>query len=122
MSLVASAAAAELESHLTFQQLPEHVKPAWLRQVRSYPCAWLEEPASGEVFNDKAHCLERLQAWAFIQGFAVVQGRVWKDGTPRWQFRCLQHGIETRNDRGLDKRVGKDSNRKRDTMVKKKDC
>jgi hypothetical protein len=121
--------AAELESHPTFVQLPKHVKPVWLRHVKAFPAAWLEEPASNEVFNDKSHCLERLQAWAFIQGFAVVQGRVWTDRTHRWQFKCLLHGTETQNRRGLDGRAEKDkagkivSNRKRNTMIKvKKDC
>jgi len=86
----AGSAATELESYPTFQQLPEHLKPAWLRSVRSFPPAWLEEPSSDEVYNDKDHCLKRLQAWAFTQGFAVVQGKVWKKPlTPSWQFLCL---------------------------------
>jgi len=106
MSFVASTA--ELERHPTFLQLPEHVKPVWLRQIRTFPTAWLEEPTSDEVFRDKGHCLERLQAWAFTQGFAVVQGKVWADKTPRWQFKCLQHGKDTQNNRELERRVGKD--------------
>jgi hypothetical protein len=66
----------DLESHATFAQLPDHVKPAWLRAVRALPPIWLIAPDSGEVFNRKGHCLERLQGWDLFQGFAVVTGRV----------------------------------------------
>jgi hypothetical protein len=64
-----------------------------------------------------------------FEGFAVVQGRVWKDQTPRWQFLCKQHGTKTANKRNLEARKGKDedsnvvTNRQRDTIIKaKKDC
>jgi MULE transposase domain len=64
-----------------------------------------------------------------LQDFAVVQGRVWKDGTPRWQFICKAHGTKTENKRNLESRKRKDeegkvvSDRQRDTMIKaKKDC
>jgi hypothetical protein len=64
-----------------------------------------------------------------FQGFAVVQGRVWKDGTPRWQFHCKAHGTKTKNKRNLEARKRKDeegkviSDRQRDTIIKaKRDC
>ena len=65
-----------------------------------------------------------------FQGFAVVQGKVWKEpGTPRWEFKCKQHGTKTLNTRGLEPRKLEDeegkvvTNRQRNTMVKaKKDC
>ena len=61
-----------------------------------------------------------------FEGFEVVQGRVWKDGTPRWEFRCKLHGTETLNTRGLEPRKLKDEegkmmiNRQRNMMVKAK--
>ena len=73
--------------------------------------------------------MRRLQGWALFEGFAVVQGRVWKDATPRWQFLCKQHGTKTANMRGLELRKGKDEdgnvviNKQHDIMIKaKKDC
>ena len=119
----------DLESYATFMQLPDHVKPAWLCAVRALPPTWLIVPTSGEVFNGKEYCLERLQGWGLFQGFAVVSGRVWKDGTPRWQFLCKMHGTKTQNHRKLEQKKAKDeednvvTNRQRDTMIKaKKDC
>jgi hypothetical protein len=119
----------DLESHATFAQLPDHVKPAWLRAVRALPPIWLIAFASGEVFKGKGHCLKRLQGWGLFQGFAVVIGRVWKDKTPRWQFLCKMHGNKTVNKRELELKKAKDkkgnvmTDRQRDTMIKaKKDC
>jgi hypothetical protein len=43
-----------------------------------------------------------------FKGFGVVQGRVWKDGTPRWEFKCKLHGTKTLNTRGLEPRKLKD--------------
>jgi hypothetical protein len=119
----------DFERSPTYTALPDHAKPAWLRAVGALPPAWLIAPATGEVFEGKDNCYQRLQAWALLQGFAVVQGRVWKDGTPRWQFICKAHGTKTENKRNLESRKRKDeegkvvSDRQRDTMIKaKKDC
>ena len=68
----------DIEHSATYEALPAHVKPTWLR------------------------------GWALFEGFAVVQGRVWNDQTPRWQFLCKQHGTKTANKRGLEARKGKD--------------
>ena len=119
----------DIEHSATYKALPTHVKPAWLRAVGALPPAWLNAPATGEVFKGKDDCMRRLQGWALFEGFAVVQGRVWKNQTPRWQFLCKQHGTKTANKRGLEARKGKDeegnvvTDRQRDTMIKaKKDC
>jgi hypothetical protein len=119
----------DIEHSATYEALPAHVKPAWLRAVGALPPAWLNAPATGEVFEGKDECMRRLQGWALFEGFAVVQGRVWSDKTPRWQFLCIHHGTKTANKRGLEARKGKDekgnvvTNRQRDTMIKaKKDC
>jgi hypothetical protein len=64
-----------------------------------------------------------------FEGFGVVQGRVWKDGTPRWEFKCKLHGTKTPNTRCLEPIKLKDeegkvmTDRQRNMMVKvKKDC
>jgi hypothetical protein len=119
----------DIEKSPTYIALPEHTKRAWLRAIRALPPTWLVAPATGEVFQDKEDCYQRLQGWALFEGFAVVQGRVWKDGTPRWEFKCKLHGTKTLNTRGLESRKLKDeegkvvTDRQRNTMVKaKKDC
>ena len=75
----------------TFQNLPAHLRDAFLRAVRSNPLDWLLPPANNETFESSKHCLARLQAYTLGQGFAVVTGKVHQDGTPRWQFLCIHH-------------------------------
>jgi hypothetical protein len=57
-----------------------------------------------------------------FEGLGVVQGRVWKDGTPRWEFKCKLHGTKTLNTRALEPRKlgGKES--KIVTDRQRKDC
>jgi hypothetical protein len=64
-----------------------------------------------------------------FEGFSIVQGRVWKDGTPPWESRYKLHGTKTLNTSGLEARKLEDKEGKiitdeqRNTMVKaKKDC
>jgi hypothetical protein len=109
--------------------LPEHTKPTWLRAIRALPPAWLTALTTDEVFEGKEDCLQRLQGWGLFEGFRVVQGRVWKDGTPRWEFKCKLHGTKTLNICSLEPRKLKDkegkvaTDRQRNTMVKaKKGC
>jgi len=74
-------------------------------------------------------CYQRLQGWGLFEGFAVVQGRVWKDGTPRWEFKYKLHSTKTLNTRGLEPRKLEDregkvvTDRQRPTVVKaRRDC
>jgi hypothetical protein len=103
-----------------------HLKPAWLRVIRALPPAWLIAPATGELFEGKEDCHQRLQGWGLFEGFGFVQGRIWKDGTPRWEFKCKLHGTKTLNTRGVEPRKRKDKESKmvtdqqRNTMVKTK--
>jgi hypothetical protein len=105
--------------------MPEHLRPAFERLVAAIPAPWLVAPISGEVFDSKDMCRKRLQAYALTQGFAVVVRKSDKD---RIILHCVHHGIETRNDRGLEPWVERDaegkivSQRQRDTYCKKKDC
>ena len=73
----------DIEHSTTYEALPVHLKPTWLRAVRALPPAWLNAPATGEIFEGKDDCMRRLQGWALFEGFAVVQGRVWNDKIPR---------------------------------------
>ena len=73
----------DTEQSPTYLALPEHAKSAWLRAIRVLPPAWLVAPATGEVFEGKEDCHQRLQGWGLFEGSGVVQGMVWKDGTPR---------------------------------------
>jgi hypothetical protein len=81
--------------------LPEHAKPAWF-----------VAPATGEVFEGKDDRYQYLQGWRLFEGFGVVQGRVWKDGTPCWEFKCKLHDTRTLNIRGLELRKLKDKESK----------
>ena len=66
----------DIEHSATYKALPAHVKPAWLRAVGALPPAWLNAPATGEIFERKNDYMRRLQGQALFEGFAVVQGRI----------------------------------------------
>ena len=113
----------------TFQSLPTHLREPFLRAVRVNPLKWLLPPNTDEVFDSSDASLARLQAFALGQGFAVVTGKVNRQGTPRWQFRCIHRSTKTRNDRQLEQEVQRDldnkivSDRKRNGRVQqKRDC
>src|SRR5438034_7365451 len=118
-----------IEASSTYQTLSEHIKSAWLKAVRALSPAWLLSSVTGERFENRDHCLKRLNGYGLYEGFAVVSGRVWKEGTLRWQFLCKMHGKATANKRRLkackvkDKEGNLMTDRQRDTMIKaKKDC
>jgi len=73
----------DIEASLTYQALSEYAKSAWLRVVRALSPAWLLPSVTGERFEDRDHCLKRLNGYGLYKGFAVVSGRVWKEGTLR---------------------------------------
>ena len=102
----------DIEKSPTYIALPEHVKPAWLCVIRALPPAWLLAPVTGEVFEGKEDCYQRLQGWGLFEGFGVIQGRVWKDRTPRQEFRCKLHSTKTLNTCGLEPRKLKDKEAK----------
>jgi hypothetical protein len=119
----------DIEQSPTYMALLEHAKPAWLHAIRALPPAWLVAPATSEAVEGKEDCHQRLQGWGLFESFGVVQGRLWKDGTPRWEFKCKLHSTKTLNTRSLEPRKLEDKegkiviDRQRNTMVKaKKDC
>ena len=70
----------DIEASPTYQALPKHAKSAWLKAVRALSLAWLLPPVTGELFEDRDHCLKRLNRYRLYKGFAVISGRVWKEG------------------------------------------
>jgi hypothetical protein len=50
---------------------PAHLRGEVEARVQDFPPA-LKEPVSGEVFDNLELCRERLQGFAFTEGFAIV--------------------------------------------------
>jgi hypothetical protein len=57
----------DIEQSPTYITLPEHATPAWLRVIRALPYAWLVAPATGEIFEGKEDCHQRLQGWGLFE-------------------------------------------------------
>jgi len=51
----------DIEQSPTYIALPEHAKPAWLRVIQALPPPWPVAPPTGEVFDGKEDCHQRLQ-------------------------------------------------------------
>ena len=85
---------------------PEHVKIELETRVRSLPPSFLLAPINGEVFENADVCHERLQGWAFSQGFAVVRtsGSL-KQKQPRFEFQCIHYGVKTSDTYKLENHV-----------------
>src|ERR1700739_3462788 len=86
---------------------PEHIRYTVEKVVNSYPSAWRDEPATGEVFSSIKECQERLVAFSLSQGFDVVIFRSTQN-SPRITFSCIHHGRKTRNIRKLPPIVERD--------------
>jgi len=88
---------------------PAHLRGEVEAHVRALPSAFLNEPLSGEVFDNVELCKERLQGFAFAQGFAITQqSGSMKQARPRFDFQCIYHENSTRNYRKLEKHVERD--------------
>ncbi len=116
----------DIKASPTYQALSEHAKSAWLKAVRALSPAWLLSPVTSEYFEDCDYCLKRLNGYGLYEGFAVVLGRVWKEGTLCWQFLCKMYGKATTNKCKLEACKAKDkegnlvTDRQRNTMIKAK--
>jgi hypothetical protein len=96
--------------------------PQLRKIIDRIPPAHLANPEAHEVYNSPEEALQRLQNYAFSQGFAVVIASRPKT-PPRCRFACIHHGKETRNTRQLDDHVEEGGNRTRElTKIKGKDC
>lgn len=99
------------------------------RHVNSQPVGWLQDPAQGEVFTSKKEAGARLQGYSLSQGFDVVNKGGGSSVTPGAVYRCVHHGLATKNTRQLEDRVTRDekgnitSSRKREsTAVRQTNC
>ena len=97
--------------------------------MNALPVAWRQEPSVGEVFESRKDVEARLHLWALITGFDIVCKGGASARVPGGLFRCIHHGKETQNRRGLDDRVIRDaegaiiSQRKRKgTKVRQTNC
>jgi len=70
--------------------------------------SWRTEPLVGDVFDSPDHAFARLQAFAFLNGFAVV---IWRSATKdaRVRYRCIHHNATSKNWRELEQRVERDT-------------
>jgi hypothetical protein len=109
---------------------PHHIIPFLEAAIADTPAKWLIEPQADEVFESADDCQRRLQGFALSVGFAVVRvSGSMKQQRPRFQFKCIHHGVETANKRGLEEHVERDtdgnivSRRKQEgTSVQQRGC
>jgi hypothetical protein len=90
---------------------------------------YLKPPQTGEVFQSLDEANARMRAWAFFQGFDIVNAGGGTTGHPGMRLVCIHHASKTRNYRGLEDRVERDeegaiiSRRQRDgTTVGQLNC
>ena len=76
---------------------PKHLVAVLERAVNALPSAWLLQPATGEVFDSIEHCRRRLQGYALVEGFDVVQTGGGTKQAPGARFEYSKHGESTRN-------------------------
>ena len=86
--------------------LDRSLVPAVQKFIDTIPPAHLEPPRDGEQFEVPEEAVERLQNYAFSQGFVVVTGSCGSSGNPRKYYRCIHHSTETKNYRKLDEHKG----------------
>ena len=119
----------QLKLSPTYLNLPENTRNEWIKKVQSFPPGWIKKPYNGQIFESSTDCLDRLNAYGFLEGCLFVIGR--RGGTkesPTWYMRCKFHGARSLNVRKLESRVERDEDsnivtqRKRDTRTKKRDC
>lgn len=110
-------------------QCPEHLKAMVERRVAIFPATWRISLVGGEVFDSPILCFECLQAWAFIEGFAVIiRGNTGSNITPGKIYQYIHHDDNplggNRNKSKLEPRVQRSpmlgrvtSKRQRDTLT-----
>ena len=88
---------------------PDEARNKLENAVQALPEAYLIPPQKGEEFKDSDSCIRRLQGYALSQGFAVVKVSGGPNQKiPRYQYKCVHHGKETRNYRELEAHVERD--------------
>jgi hypothetical protein len=85
------------------------------RAIEAIPVSHREPPLHGTVVADPAIAFDRIQDWAFINGYAFVKESI---NDLRCRFECIHHKPDTRNGRKIEER-----DRKRvSTFVKATGC
>jgi hypothetical protein len=87
---------------------PPHLRKQVEEVTEGFNPSWLLPPKEGELFQSANKYFQRLQAWAFLQGFAIITTT---SGTKkaRAQFACVHYSEQTKNWRKLNERMKKDS-------------
>jgi len=124
-----NAAQAKADWHVD-PNCPAHLAVELTNVVMDLPTSYFLAPHSGEVFGSVEAALARLNGYALTQGFAVVKsGGSEHSKKPYISFKCIHHGAQTRNYRGLERHIRRDadgvivSNRKEEnTSTMKRDC
>jgi hypothetical protein len=73
------------------------------------PLSYLLPPRTGEVFDNLDDCQSRLRGFALAEDFDVVKHGGGTKKAPVSRYRCIFHGIDSRNYRKLKDHVVKDS-------------
>jgi hypothetical protein len=64
-------------------------------------CRMAINPLSGEVFESIIECERRLKGYTLAEGFDTVRIGAGSEGDPGRRWKCIFHGDQTRNYRGL---------------------
>jgi hypothetical protein len=105
-----------LASELTAASTMTPLLAAQIAQAtRALPQAHLITPANNESFATPKDALQRLQDWAFTQGFAVVTESTRKGRTI---FQCIHHRKKTKNCR----KTPTEDRQRISTAIKAKGC
>ncbi|KAI9760849.1 MAG: hypothetical protein M1840_002182 [Geoglossum simile] len=101
--------------------LPDFIIAPIREAIEKMPPHHLLPPQAGEVLDpDQAY--ERLQDYAFSQGFCIVISSRDKANT-NIRYTCIHHGHTTRNWRKLDEHKTEESNRQKEyTNIRARGC
>lgn len=101
--------------------LPDFIVTPIREAIEKMPSHHLLPPQAGEVLDpDQAY--ERLQDYAFSQGFCIVISSRDKANT-NIRYTCIHHGYTTRNWRKLDDHKTKEGNRQKEyTNIRARGC
>jgi hypothetical protein len=88
-------------------ECPAHLREQVEQFGNSITPSWRTEPFIGDVFDSSDHAFACVQAYAFLNGFAVVK---WRTATKdeRARFRCIYHSLNSKNWRELEQRMERD--------------
>jgi hypothetical protein len=110
-----------MESWVPPAGLPDFVVAPIQQAIEKIPSPHFLPPQAGELLDpDKAY--ERLQNYAFTQGFCIVISS--RDRAKTYiRFVCIHHGFTTPNWRRLDEQRTEEGNREKEyTSIRARGC